>query len=437
VAERKVTVNVALQASGNLAQVAGQAAAQAAKLNQAAKGAGTAAQQARAAITPAGAAAAAHIPATAAGVTATANVTRQLTGALARQQDQLGRVVRERGFLAGFDRFREQAEPLTRAARFGGAGLLGATYGGIASVSPEASSQITNSFRMIANEIGIATIPSAVGLTRTLQGASRAIRIANEASHGWLGTLTAYGGLGLTGLGALGLAAGPVRAGAGLVTSGLRASGLMRQAAATAGGEAAGQAAATGGRAAGAGGLAVGGPAALAVATTLGTIAGIADAFYSSAEASEFERRGGAAALGPEQRRQYENVRTASRVPVFGAGFNFGTSIRNAFREESQRVPTFGLGSYLASFVGGNAGAADRPLQDVSEHTPRFYQTAEELQNALTMRVAGTPGPLAEQETRAMGEWIAAIERHRSALEANTAAAAGMTSWGPPSTENG
>jgi hypothetical protein len=81
----------------------------------------------------------------------------------------------------------------------------------------------------------------------------------------------------------------------------------------------------------------------------------------------------------------------------------------------------------------GAAGGAGGPA-DLSEATPVMYRSAEDMLDALTMRAAGTPGPIAEQETRAMNEWLRAIHGQLQTL--NGTAEQGQT-WGPPAGENG
>jgi hypothetical protein len=504
-ADRKVTVNVALNATGNLAQAAGAAAAQAAKLNQATKGAAQIAasaggfggfgnfiapqapmaagsQWASAAAAGAqrlrmGIPVAQQAPPTARpwtmqdtlaerigqrvadaeqrlaylrsgpGMRATIQATRAETD-LARRQEYLTRVATYGRFGAAV----ETIAPTARMAGIVGAAGMAAAYSGIASASPEAGSQITNSFRMIANEIGIATIPAAVRFTGALQSVARGIRTVNEATGGVAGTLAFNGALLLTGVGALGMAGRAVAT----TVSGLRSLGLLAEVAAPVAGQLAGQALGAGARRlAGTGGAQAGGqvlagagtgagtslalgagPIAIPIATLVAGAVMLADTVHNIHAVGlpgDDSRRPPGMTNDQWAVRQWQN-----QMPFMSTATNFGQSVANRFGLGTAQ-PAHGFGAWAAEQLGigapgpGQAGA----VADVTERRPQLYQSAEEMQTAMMMRIQGEPGALGEQENRATAELAAALRENTQALQANTGTGAALGTWGAPSGENG
>jgi hypothetical protein len=267
---------------------------------------------------------------------------------------------------------------------------------------------------MIANEIGIAVLPAAVRFTAILQTTAHAIRNVNEATSGWAGNLAFTGALALSGIGTIGLGLSALRN----VVSGLQWAGIIGAgtsaaagAAGTAGAAgAAGAGAAAAGAATTAGGgtaAAAGGLSGLALNPALLITGGLAVAGHSYVYETEMRRR----------EAQGESRSTMARVADWLSWLS---------------LPALG-GRALAAITGGPDGAATPA--DVSERHPAAYGSALDLYRALSTQAQGTPGPLAEQEARAMTQWLETISGQLQAIQQQ--GAAGGTWSAPPAAENG
>lgn len=102
-------------------------------------------------------------------------------------------------------------------------------------------------------------------------------------------------------------------------------------------------------------------------------------------------------------------------------------------RQLARRGTARGATATAARRAGPTGGAGPA---DVSERNPRMYANSDALEAALNMRAQAQPGPLAEQEARAMQEFVQALNNNTAALDANTAVGT-VGSFTPQAGENG